>query len=161
MVQTKEERAQYIRDYRIKNKQKLIEKRREYHLKNKVVINANQKKYRENNIDAIKEYQAEYRINNAEYFNNYHKTPKGRRSHTLTNWRTRGLTPPIGHTLHTLYDDVYLPCTACQVCKTEFTSTSDRCADHDHSIIENNFRQILCQRCNKYDCWKKYIDAGN
>mgnify|MGYP003643237003 FL=1 len=114
------------------------------------------KVYRLKNNVRIKQYQAQYRANNVDYFNNYHRSEKGRRCYTISNWRIRGLTPPIGHTLRSLYDEIYLPCTNCNVCKKEFAGRSDRCADHDHDLVENNFRQILCQRCNKFDVWRHY-----
>ena len=81
----------------------------------------------------------------------YYKTPSGIKSHAISTWKTRGV---IGD-LSKIYDERYLPCTHCEVCNKEYTSTRDRHLDHCH--LTGLFRQILCHNCNSNDNWKKYI----
>lgn len=120
------------------------------------------KEYYENNQEDIIETQREYVKNNAEKIKKYNKdyssSASGKRSKTLSNWRFAKLTPPHCYTLEELYDEIYLPQNSCQVCGNAFKSSFDKQADHDHNIIENNFRFVLCQRCNIWDNWKKHAE---
>jgi hypothetical protein len=118
--------------------------------------------YYENNQEDIINTQREYMKNNAEkikkYYQDYSLSATGKRSKTLSNWRFAKLTPPHGYTLEEFYDEIYLPQTSCQVCGCAFKSTRDKQADHDHNIVENNFRFVLCQKCNIHDNWKKHSE---
>ena len=161
MVMTKEEKREYDKKYRAKNKEKIRERKREYHDTNKEQIKEKSKEYRAKNKDKIREHQKEYYEKNKEeiierrkeYIKQYQQTPEGIKSNTLSNWRYCGV---IGD-LPTIYEERYLPSTACEVCKKTYSSSSDRCLDHDHSTGE--FRQMLCRSCNSMDNWKKIAET--
>ncbi len=90
---------------------------------------------------------------NAEKRKAYGQTPRGRKSNIIGIWKFRGV---VGD-LDSIYDDIYLPAINCMCCKNPFSNRRDKCLDHDHSIVGSyNFRQVLCQRCNIHDNWKKY-----
>ena len=124
-----------------------VEERRayqkEYRANNKAKIAAHNKKYRAKNKESIAAYIKEYR-----------QTPNGTKSNILGSWRTYGV---IGN-LSKIYDEIYLPSTHCDICKTEYKSTFDRCLDHCH--LSGEFRQVLCRACNICDRWKKKVNQS-
>ena len=79
----------------------------------------------------------------------YRQSPKGKKTHTITNWKTKGV---IGD-YDKLYD-IYLNTNECNVCKKDL-STTKKCLDHDHETGE--FRYVLCNACNSCDSWKNKI----
>ena len=66
----------------------------------------------------------------------YHKT------HTLNQWRTRGLNMD---NVDEIYNR-YIYCKECEWCHTPFKSRRDR--DMDHCHLTGEFRGILCHQCN-------------
>ena len=146
MVQTKEEISAKRKAYRAANKAQIAAQGKAYRAANKEKITATHKAYYEANKEkVITQHSA------------YSQTPDGIKCGRVSSWKFKGLTPPTGMTLHELYDTIYVVCTHCMVCKTEFKNITDRCADHDHDKIENNFRQVLCMKCNVNDNWLKHI----
>jgi len=98
------------------------------------------KKWREKNKEKIKEYDKKYK-----------KSPQGKKSNIILEWKRRGL-------VHEDYDalyETYLQTNECNVCKKVFKTSFERCMDHDHTT--GLFRQILCRNCNNMDNWKKKI----
>ena len=89
---------------------------------------------------------------NSEKRKAYGQTEKGRRSNIIGLWKFRGV---VGD-LHHLYDNFYINEKYCWVCSSEFKSSKDRCMDHDHET--GDFRQTICQRCNRCDNWKNYFE---
>ena len=129
MVQTKEEKAAYHKAYYERTKERDKEKRK-----------AQNKARYQKNKEKIKAQNKAYR-----------KTPSGIKSEIVSNWKRRGVTGDLSK----IYDERYLHCTHCESCNKEYSSTRDRCLDHDHET--GLFRQVLCQNCNAMDNWKKYI----
>jgi hypothetical protein len=89
-----------------------------------------------------------------EYYKKYYRTPAGKKSHTINNWKLRGL-------IHDNYSELYehyINTNECDVCKKVFNDRFDRCMDHDH--VSGLFRQILCNNCNSMDNWKNKIKLG-
>lgn len=86
-----------------------------------------------------------------EYNKKWKKSPAGKKSYTIYNWKRRGL---ICDNYFELYDK-YLLAESCDVCNEKFKDTTDRCMDHDHDT--GLFRQFLCRRCNNKDTWKKLV----
>ena len=145
----KEKIKEYKKEYRDTNKEKIREENREYRDKNKEHIREQKREYRATNIEAIKEHKKQYYEKNKEYY----QTPQHKRAELISSWRSRGI---IGD-LPTIYDERYLPSTACEVCNKTYSSTFDRCLDHCHETGE--FRQMLCRSCNTRDNWKKIVET--
>tara|TARA_Y100001963_G_scaffold159361_1_gene262739 strand:- start:1518 stop:1907 length:390 start_codon:yes stop_codon:yes gene_type:complete len=122
------DRKEYMRQYRLNNKEKI----KEY-----------DKKYRENNKDKIKINNEKYRLNNQEKIKEYFKTENGRKSTRISDWKRRGV---IGD-YEELYN-IFLSTNNCNLCNCELDKcgSSRKCLDHDHST--GLFRNILCHRCN-------------
>tara|TARA_R110000796_G_scaffold3849_1_gene14797 strand:+ start:238 stop:909 length:672 start_codon:yes stop_codon:yes gene_type:complete len=155
--------------YGQKNKVKIAATNKEMYEKNKVKILAQKKVYREKNKDALIAYRSERKEHIAvvwkDYYENkkeelaakqkiYGQTPQGKKRYTVGNWKKRGATGD----LKGFYDKIYLPTTKCQVCKTKFKPTRDKCMDHDH--LSGEIRFVLCRKCNCHDFWKKHIAAN-
>tara|TARA_R110000823_G_C15619283_1_gene467394 strand:+ start:127 stop:513 length:387 start_codon:yes stop_codon:yes gene_type:complete len=124
MPQTKEEKREYQKQYRLKNQEKIAIYRKSYN-----------KQYRIDNKEYYKEYQKEY-----------NKTPQWKKTYSLSNWKKHGL---IGN-----YDEIYeryLNTNECDNCNIKFSIIGDgigrfKCMDHDH--ITGLFRNVLCNTCN-------------
>ena len=183
MPRTKEQIAAYQRQWAINNKEKIAKKQADYYQANKERIqkrdeahkerkSAYNKQYRENHKEQIAENNKQWRENNQEHCLQYREdnkertaerdkeyktTPNGIRVRAVADWKRQGITPPKDMTLHDVYDNIYLPCTHCMVCKNEFKNRTDKTADHNHDLVENNFRQVLCQNCNINDNWMNKI----
>ena len=113
------------------------------------------RRYAENNRETILERKKLFYQNNKHksYYqrDTYKDTPQYKKSHTISNWKTRGV---VGD-----YDEmynIYLNTNKCDVCHYVFDETNKKCLDHDHDT--GLFRQILCHRCNLHDNWKKIIN---
>jgi hypothetical protein len=87
-----------------------------------------------------------------EYDKKYNQTPQCKKSMTISRWKRSGM---IGD-LSFIYDNDYLNCKACWVCNTEFSTKGDKCCDHNHTTGE--FRQVLCQKCNRNDSWMNHSE---
>ena len=133
---TKEERAAFQKIYYAKTKEKQTIYYKEYYAKQKT------------NIDYITKRK--------ESRKKYSKTPQAIKNTKISKWKTRGIIYDL-EKLHYLYMNTH----RCWVCKNKFNSGKDKCADHDHNITDGeNFRFILCQKCNRKDHWKKHVAAN-
>ena len=156
---TVEERRAYQKEYRANNKAKIAAHNKKYRANNKAKLVAKNKEYWTNNKDRFtdknKEYAKEYSANNKDRIatknKKYDQTPKGKKSRKIRDWKSKGV---IGN-LSKIYDEIYLPSTHCDICKTEYKSTFDRCLDHCH--LSGEFRQMLCRACNVFDRWEKKV----
>ena len=137
MVLTEEEKKERQKEYNKK-----------YRKNNKERKKQTQKLYREKNKEKLIEKKKEYYKNNKEKYKEYRKTPSGKKSETISNWKTYGL---IDDDYEGLYDK-YLNTTECEICKYVFDNTNWKCMDHCHTT--GLFRQILCFKCNVHDNWK-------
>tara|TARA_R110002110_G_scaffold127820_9_gene306936 strand:+ start:284 stop:688 length:405 start_codon:yes stop_codon:yes gene_type:complete len=126
---TKEQKAEYDRKYKIKNKEKLQEQRKIFYLENKEKV----KEYELKNKEKIKERRQKYS-----------QTEKGKRSQRIGTWKQRGL---IGDC--ELIYKIYKSTKYCDNCGFELNTGDNRmrkCMDHSH--ITGEFRNILCHACN-------------
>ena len=116
MLQTKEEKAEYHRLYRIENKEKIAQQRKE-----------NDRLYRQTEV--------------------------GKKSHTISTWKWRGI---LCFDWDLLYD-LFLKVKFCEFCNVELNTNTKtkKCLDHDHSITDRfNVRGVLCLSCNVKDVLK-------
>ncbi len=108
--------------------------------------------YRERNREKINERKRLFYQNNKDksYFqrDTYKDTPQFKKTHTISNWKTRGVVGDFDELYNT-----YLSTDKCDVCKCMFEGTNIKCLDHDHET--GLFRAVLCKRCNVRDNWKK------
>ena len=119
------DKKKYIKEYRLKNKEKIRQQEKEYKLKNK---------------EKIKQYKKEY-----------YQTENGKKLNLIKRWKQRGL-KVYGYTYDELYE-YYLSVNICQVCEVTLNTNTKtkKCMDHCH--ITGCFRWVLCQSCNANDCW--------
>tara|TARA_R110000772_G_C12949904_1_gene402021 strand:+ start:55 stop:483 length:429 start_codon:yes stop_codon:yes gene_type:complete len=142
-MQTREEKNEYNRIYRKINKDKIAEKTREYRQNNKELLAENRRLYKENNKEQVAEYQREYK-------KQYIETPAGKKTGTMSSWRKNG----VINVNDEMYER-YIATTHCECCSKKFSSSRDRCLDHDHET--GDFRWVICRACNNHDSWKNKI----
>lgn len=133
-------RKAYMKQYYQKNKEELTDRFKEWYCENR---------------DEKLEYMRQYTINNQEKVREYRQTPAYKKIQTIHNWKRKG----VKHDDFDALYELYLETTHCMVCKNAFLGTFDRCLDHDHSTGE--YRQILCQDCNRHDRWKNKISTSS
>tara|TARA_R110002153_G_scaffold262400_1_gene423268 strand:- start:393 stop:785 length:393 start_codon:yes stop_codon:yes gene_type:complete len=114
------------------------------------------RRYREANREKINNSMKQYRENNKEVRNNYnrqyHKTPAGKKSSRISDWKRSGVKLPDDYPDWSLfYDEEYIKTTHCEECFVELTeakrtTSTTKVLDHCHTTGE--FRNILCNFCN-------------
>ncbi len=154
MVWTKEQKREYNKIYRQKNKEKEAAYMKIYRENNKEY----HKIYRENNKQKIKEYYKKYNEENRQKIldktKKYYKTPNGKKLNRKSTWKRRGI---VFDNFEYWYD-AYVRETDCWFCEKEFKNSKDRHLDHDHRITDRqNVRAILCRSCNTKDVLKDEI----
>jgi hypothetical protein len=133
------------------HKAELVARQAAYYEEHKAEVAARGAAYRAEHKAEIAAKKAVYYIANREQFAAYQQAPAGKKTHTISKWKRYGL---VHQDFNSLYEQ-YLQATKCDVCKTDFKDTFDRCMDHCHDT--GLFRQFLCRACNIRDSWKKYI----
>ena len=131
------DRKEYMKQYRLKNKEKVEEYKKEWSLKNKEKQQKQMKEWYENNKEKQQKQIKEW-----------YKTEKGLKCNRIKNWKASGL---IHDDYEKLYAD-YINTLNCNVCNHDF-SKYVKCMDHDHDT--GLFRYFLCKNCNNFDNWKK------
>jgi len=143
MPKTKEEREEYQKKYREKNKESIQKKKKEkdkiYYQENKERIAIRHKKRYQDNKKMRTEYQIKYREENPE---------KTHETETKYNWKRKGLHCEDIDSLYCHYTNAK----NCDECDIEFGEKGDgtgtfKCMDHSH--ITGKFRNFLCNSCNR------------
>ena len=79
------------------------------------------------------------------YFQNYQKSPHGKKVRLIGQWKRRGLISDDYEKIH----NIYLSSTNCNICNIIFDETNNnnkKIMDHNHNNGE--YRQIICRQCN-------------
>jgi len=130
---TPEERKEYMREYRLKNKErdkeKIKEQQRVFRLKNKEKLNEKRRLYSIKNNEKCKEYHKEYR-----------QTDKDKKRQIITRWKVRGV---ICEDFNKMYE-IYINTNNCNWCNKDVAKR--RYIEHNHNSGE--IRGIVCQSCN-------------
>ena len=111
---------------------------KQYKLDNKEKIRKQQKQWRLDNKEKIKDVSKQYRLDNPKQI-------------AIERWKVQGLKDD-----YDMVYDRYINSTNCEnpKCNAVYGKIGDetgtwKCMDHDHTPgLENNFRNILCNRCN-------------
>ena len=150
-MKTKEEIAEYKRQWAINNKERLQEKQKLYYQNNKEKIIENTRQWQINNKEKVSENHKLYYQNNKdilyekqkEYLKEYKQRPIFNKSKRITKWRSRGL---IGD--YELIYKIYKSTKFCDDCGFELNIDyrREKCMDHDHR--DGLFRGIVCRCCN-------------
>jgi len=132
MVQTKEEKNAYQKDYYQKNK----EKKKAYYQKNKEKIKQQHIEWYQKNKEKVKEKNKEY-----------NQTEQGKKMRRISEWKRMGI---ICDDYEALYNQ-YIHTSNCENCNIELTedkvtTSTTRCLDHNHDTGE--FRNVVCHSCN-------------
>ena len=139
-------------------KQRHREASKKYRENNKEKEQFRHKKYREKNKEKKKETNKKYREDNKEYFKEYYQSDNGKKSNTISSWKSMGLIE-TNEFLEEIYE-LYLNQEECNACGIELTRTGNRSntdATMDHCHKTSKFRHIICGYCNRTDNWKKYF----
>jgi hypothetical protein len=132
------------------HKEDLKKRAREYYHEHKDAIKGRVKEYYSNNREECLRRVKEYRENN---FYEWDKRQK------IAIWRSRG----VHHeNMGELYD-YYFTCEFCELCGCELTGglgNRGKCLDHDHTKQENNFRNVVCKKCNNNRDNRKRNEKG-
>ena len=90
------------------------------------------------------------------YMKEYDQSPQSKKSHTIKNWKSRGL---MGE-YESIYER-YINTTHCELCNIELCEgkgSNRKCMDHDHNT--GVFRNVVCHKCNMRKSDKK-IQTNN
>jgi len=144
-MQTREEKNEYNRLYRQRNKEKIKANNRKYYSKNKENIkqkannyysrnkekcNEQAKRYREENLEKVKEVQQEWYRNNPEKV----KEQKLRKTYGISLEQYNGM-----------YEKQNGRCAICGTHQNELKQMMS--VDHCHET--NRIRGLLCNKCNR------------
>ena len=133
MPQTREERLEYQRQYKINNKEHI-------------------KQWRIDNAEKIAKYNFNNKEKRAKYNKQYQQTPQGRKVSRINMWKKRGIKLPDDYPdWDIFYHEEYLKTTHCEEClcklsEDKLRTSTTKCLDHSH--ITGEFRNILCNICN-------------
>ena len=123
MPQTKEQKKEYNRLYRIKNKDRINEKMRLYDHKNK---------------ERIKEYR---------------QTEQSKKTMRISKWKQYGILCFDWNLLYDIFlKTSHCEFCKVELTIDRYIKPTTRCLDHDHSINDKfNVRGVLCHSCNIKD----------
>ena len=138
MPKTAEEKREYLKQWRLQNKERMKAQARRYYEEHKAEIKKQAKDWKQNNVERKRELNTQWKQANPE---------KSHRSNMIVAWKSRGI---IHDDYDALYDE-YTASTNCEECGIPYGKWGDgtatfKCCDHDHET--GKFRNFLCNRCN-------------
>ena len=81
-----------------------------------------------------------------EWNKNYKKSPEGKKTYTISQWKTRGLIASREF-MEQIYEE-YLKSEECELCGEPYLNGNKKSMDHNH--LTGEFRNICCHRCNMW-----------
>jgi hypothetical protein len=153
-MQSKEEKKEYLRQWRSKNKEKIKAQKKEhydnhreeeqkksleYYYANKENVKEKHKEYVIANKEKLKEKRKEYYVENKEKIKEYHDTHKEER-------KKSSLKREYNITLEEYNQRLKKQKGSCAICHEKFKSDTHTQVDHDHKT--GKVRGLLCRKCN-------------
>jgi len=163
---TKEEKREYNREYRKKNKKRIQEYNSEYRKRNKESLDeysrnyysnidtdkrkGYSKEYRDKNKSSLNQYSKEYYANNKEYWSadsrkvkkrDYYEANKDKFKENGYKYRY-GLSTEDVESMKTDQDN------KCLICACDFDDLDSKHIHIDHNHETGAIRGVLCKRCN-------------
>ena len=107
-------------------------------------------------------YNRKYYEENTEYFKEHNQSPAGKKSTTLSAWKTSYGLQETPEEMDRIYElrETQECCSSCGCILTRDGDRSSTQACLDHCHITHRFRQICCKNCNNFDNWKKFWVDG-
>jgi hypothetical protein len=151
---TKEEKKEYLKQWRIKNKEKIKAQKKEhynnhkeeekkksleYYFAHKEQTKERHKQYEIANKEKLKLKRKKYCIENKEKIKEYHDTHKEER-------RKSSLKREYKITLEEYNQMLEKQKDSCAICHEKFKSSTHTQVDHDHKT--GKVRGLLCRKCN-------------
>jgi hypothetical protein len=154
-------KREYDKQYRIKNKDKIKEQNKnkdhakQYQKRKKKLGKTPAEYYKQkrlNNPDWVKEQNQksrEYKSKNKETLaqktRTYKKTYQGKKSHKISEWRTRCNLKETPEKCELIFARWFYS-KKCELCLEPYKTIRHRCMEHHHA--SGHFRHICCSSCN-------------
>jgi hypothetical protein len=138
-------RKVYLREYQKANADKVKKAKAKWRNKNREHTREYAKKYYAENRDKYKQKYQENKESKSKSAKEYHLTENGKKRHTISYWRRRGIKHDDYEELYTSYIEK----TTCEKCGIDFVDRGDgtgryKCIANNS---EGNYDCICCYRC--------------
>tara|TARA_R110000822_G_scaffold5884_1_gene24887 strand:+ start:20 stop:457 length:438 start_codon:yes stop_codon:yes gene_type:complete len=135
MPMTKEEKTIYYREYKIKNRERLLQQRKEYQQLNREKISQQNKEYSQLNKERLLQKKREYQ-----------QTEVGHKTYRISHWKYQGMILRDGDDWESVYY-YYMTTDECEQCNKVFKNSLNRHLDHCHT--SKFIRDVVCCSCNR------------
>lgn len=134
-MKTKEEKAEYGREWRKKNPDYVLQYNREYYEKNKERLREYAKAYRDAHIDERRAAERQWRLANPDRIKENNRANRRRE-----RFKQHGIAEEDYLAMMQERDGL------CDICRKECPVVGSLSIDHDHST--GRIRGLLCKQCN-------------